>query len=565
MSAALHTTSCTVGTQTSMSLGTMLTLSPKTCHELAPQLSQAQIDHEIFWRETTLECPVEFRMRKPNFDAKLAGIYKAMTSNISCELNELYYDCNVYQAITSDFSRLVDNAYSCIEEIVRRASATNTKTSATHIETETFFDSTEEPVRENQVPEPPQLPDPVRFLHLNVGGGLDVNTILKGVQLKRVGSRLVGHVGPVEYRYGNTRHPSCPYPENPVIDAIFDAISEHMKDPSINKSNYSTLFTMYRNGSDHLGFHSDDELAIDPDSDIITVSFGSTRDLEFRSIKGNVIRQIHSLPHGSVHVMSASSQAYWEHRIPTSDSTGQRVSMTIRKLTVIPPPVIPPIREPAHPPPPPPPEDCLPANPKRVLFLTDSIHSSLNTDIFPDPSKIECIKKINFELHNIHRFEQEFAYTDVVVLSCGINDFSRIGDQWDAANLFSFMRNKLRDYRVKYPNTWFIFNSLLLTRFDWVNRQVIKFNDMMFEFTLECRDISKVLFFDSSHIVHSLWLEGALIIDPARNGVHITHWAKNSVVSSMLRCVTELLADSPNLQRSWPLRRRFRDIAAMHC
>ena len=59
-------------------------------------------------------------------------------------------------------------------------------------------------------------------------------------------------------------------------------------------------------------------------------------------------------------------------------------------------------------------------------------------------------------------YESEFAYnTDYVFISSGVNDLSRY--KWQAGRLFKYIGEKLSLYRKKYPNTIFIFNSLLTT------------------------------------------------------------------------------------------------------
>ena len=60
-------------------------------------------------------------------------------------------------------------------------------------------------------------------------------------------------------------------------------------------------------------------------------------------------------------------------------------------------------------------------------------------------------------------YESEFAYnTDYVFISSGVNDLSQYKCQ--AGRLFKYyIGEKLSLYRKRYPNTIFIFNSLLTT------------------------------------------------------------------------------------------------------
>ena len=108
---------------------------------------------------------------------------------------------------------------------------------------------------------------------------------------------------------------------------------------------------------------------------------------------------------------------------------------------------------------------------KRLLLLPDSIHISFGTHLF-DKQSVICIKKRlqNFCLSDLQKFENEFSYTDIVFISCGINDLSRYG--WDSYRLFQQFKELISRYRTQFPNTKFIYNSMTLTKFDWLNEQV---------------------------------------------------------------------------------------------
>ena len=179
--------------------------------------------------------------------------------------------------------------------------------------------------------------------------------------------------------------------------------------------------------------------------------------------------------------MSQESQFGWEHGIlPSQDEEcGPRVSLTFRRLQTKERRVIPPIHKPD-------PLDT-PTNfkvinqrPKRVLLLSDSVHTSFPTHIF-DPNNLVCIKKrlSNFCLSDIQNFENEFAYTDYVLLSCGVNDLSRYN--WSARRLYSYLRDLMGKYSIKFPNTTFIFNSVLLTNFEWLNEEINFLNYNIFK------------------------------------------------------------------------------------
>ena len=226
-------------------------------------------------------------------------------------------------------------------------------------------------------------------------------------------------------------------------------------------------------------------------------------------------------------------------------------------------PSIPPICQPEPTPPPHSPgSDDSQSNstPKRLLFLSDSIHLAFPTDIFEHPDKLVCIKKQLFQLNKLDEYEKEFAYSDYVFISSGINDFSRYS--WQESELFECIRAKLNRYRVKYPDTIFIFNSLLTTNCgDWLNIKVNQLNHDMFKLSLNSR-YENLWFFDSHHIALKLNMSSNIyIIDDTRNGVHITHRAKREIWRVFCRCVNGRY-DGDDISNVWPLREAFRRFAS---
>lgn len=92
------------------------------------------------------------------------------------------------------------------------------------------------------------------------------------------------------------------------------------------------LVNFYRDGNDHLGWHSDDELVNGPEPLIASISLGAERRFDMRHRdSGEVVST--SLSHGSLLVMSGLSQKYWEHRIPKMPRiVDPRVNLTFRRL-----------------------------------------------------------------------------------------------------------------------------------------------------------------------------------------------------------------------------------------
>ena len=82
------------------------------------------------------------------------------------------------------------------------------------------------------------------------------------------------------------------------------------------------MVTKYANGSQGIPFHSDDESSILPDSSILTISLGSTRNIAFRSKTSVTSDLTEPLNHGDALLMTRASQDFYEHAIPkTSPKT----------------------------------------------------------------------------------------------------------------------------------------------------------------------------------------------------------------------------------------------------
>jgi hypothetical protein len=75
------------------------------------------------------------------------------------------------------------------------------------------------------------------------------------------------------------------------------------------------LANYYRDRSDSMGWHSDNEPELGPQPVIASLSFGITRRFEFRHKQSKQKASI-ELQHGSLLIMRGTTQAYWEHALP---------------------------------------------------------------------------------------------------------------------------------------------------------------------------------------------------------------------------------------------------------
>jgi alkylated DNA repair dioxygenase AlkB len=87
----------------------------------------------------------------------------------------------------------------------------------------------------------------------------------------------------------------------------------------------------YRDGSQHIGWHSDDEPSMGPDPVIASVSLGGSRKFQLRRKEAG--SKIHDfwLEHGDLLVMLSGCQKDWIHRVPrTTSQVPERLNLTFR-------------------------------------------------------------------------------------------------------------------------------------------------------------------------------------------------------------------------------------------
>jgi alkylated DNA repair dioxygenase AlkB len=95
----------------------------------------------------------------------------------------------------------------------------------------------------------------------------------------------------------------------------------------------SALLNYYRNGSDSMGWHRDNEKELGTNPVIGSVSFGAARKFQLRCYTDKRIVRNIELTHGSLLLMRGETQHYWEHQLPkTGNNIGGRVNITFRVI-----------------------------------------------------------------------------------------------------------------------------------------------------------------------------------------------------------------------------------------
>ena len=92
------------------------------------------------------------------------------------------------------------------------------------------------------------------------------------------------------------------------------------------------LLNYYHNGSEGMGWHSDNEKSIRSNSSIASVSLGVTRKFQFKHKPHGLTLDL-ILDSGSVLDMRGETQEFWLHALPKSKKVlGTRINLTFRKM-----------------------------------------------------------------------------------------------------------------------------------------------------------------------------------------------------------------------------------------
>ena len=94
----------------------------------------------------------------------------------------------------------------------------------------------------------------------------------------------------------------------------------------------SVLLNRYRNGSDSMSWHQDDEKELDANPVIASVNLGATRTFQLRHLQTREKLSL-ELSHGSLLVMMGKLNHFWQHQITkTKKQVGERINLTFREI-----------------------------------------------------------------------------------------------------------------------------------------------------------------------------------------------------------------------------------------
>jgi len=131
----------------------------------------------------------------------------------------------------------------------------------------------------------------------------------------------------LDYTYSGIHHEPDPWIDELV--ELRDLSSSHTG----TRFN-SVLCNLYRDGSDGVDWHADDEPEFGPMPVIASWSLGATRRFDLRRVDDHSVKVELELHHGDLVIMSGTTQTLWRHRVPkTKKPVGERINLTFRMVT----------------------------------------------------------------------------------------------------------------------------------------------------------------------------------------------------------------------------------------
>lgn len=120
-----------------------------------------------------------------------------------------------------------------------------------------------------------------------------------------------------------------PFPWTPSLLTIKTRIESLSNGATFN----CVLLNFYRDGSDKMGWHSDDEKELGPNPSIASVSFGATRRFDFKHKTEAHNKFSIQLESGSLLLMQGDMQHHWLHQIPAQKRIQEpRINLTFRYI-----------------------------------------------------------------------------------------------------------------------------------------------------------------------------------------------------------------------------------------
>jgi alkylated DNA repair dioxygenase AlkB len=129
----------------------------------------------------------------------------------------------------------------------------------------------------------------------------------------------------VRYTYSRQSYAGTGW--HPALEQIAERLEQQF-----NWVSNGALLNYYRDGSDKMGWHSDNEPELGQYPNIAILSLGSTRQLQFRQTAEPSEKLKIDLPNGSLLWITGKTQSHWQHSLPKRAQREARISCTFRKV-----------------------------------------------------------------------------------------------------------------------------------------------------------------------------------------------------------------------------------------
>ena len=142
---------------------------------------------------------------------------------------------------------------------------------------------------------------------------------------RRILSRKVAWMGDATFSYCYSGTSKTASPLTPALLLIKKRVEQRCA----HHFN-SCLLNLYHNGSEGMGWHSDDEKTLGRNPVIASVSFGAERVFKLKHRESKEVVSV-VLEHGSLLMMKGETQHHWVHTMPkTTKITTPRINLTFR-------------------------------------------------------------------------------------------------------------------------------------------------------------------------------------------------------------------------------------------
>lgn len=143
--------------------------------------------------------------------------------------------------------------------------------------------------------------------------------------------RQMAWLGDTDFSYTYSGKTHLAHPWTTALTAI-KARVEALSHTQFN----SCLANLYQQGEQGMGWHQDNEKELGSHPTIASISFGAERRFDFRHKESREKTSVY-LEHGSLLLMTGSTQTYWQHQLPkTKKVSSPRINLTFRTIQRVP-------------------------------------------------------------------------------------------------------------------------------------------------------------------------------------------------------------------------------------